>query len=192
MADTQRTRAQILALFADNVTGQISAQDLRDWVVTVMEPEFSNPGDFWKKPSPKNTTTDKTARGWIDYSQTVGSDCSFMNVMFLNTSGAWMRADVAVSTKTGILGLAMNSYTSDTSTAQILRGDGVVYDSSFSATFNGFIGRPIYLASGSPGSITTTITTNSVLVLGFVGASDTLDSNIGKWYFNPEWAVRGV
>ena len=36
MADTQRTRAAILNLFGDNVTGQISAQDLRDYVVTIM------------------------------------------------------------------------------------------------------------------------------------------------------------
>ena len=36
MADTQRTRAAILALFADNVTGQTSVQDLRDYVVTIM------------------------------------------------------------------------------------------------------------------------------------------------------------
>ena len=46
MADVQRTRAAILALMADNVTGQISAQDLRDFIVTVMESEFVNPGDF--------------------------------------------------------------------------------------------------------------------------------------------------
>ena len=50
MADTGRSRAQILSLFSDNVTGQISAQDLRDWVVTVMEEEFANFGDFWAKP----------------------------------------------------------------------------------------------------------------------------------------------
>jgi len=35
MADTIRTQAQILALFPDNVTRQISAQDLRDFVVSV-------------------------------------------------------------------------------------------------------------------------------------------------------------
>ena len=36
MADTRRTRAEILALFADNSIGSISAQDLRDFVVTIM------------------------------------------------------------------------------------------------------------------------------------------------------------
>ena len=36
MADTLRTRAQLLALLADNITGEISAQDLRDMLVSVM------------------------------------------------------------------------------------------------------------------------------------------------------------
>ena len=36
MADTRRTRASILALFADNITGDISPQDLRDFVVTAL------------------------------------------------------------------------------------------------------------------------------------------------------------
>ena len=36
MADTRRTLTEILALFADNSTAQISAQDLRDFVVSVL------------------------------------------------------------------------------------------------------------------------------------------------------------
>ena len=35
MADTQRTTAAILALIADNITGDISAQDLRDLFVSL-------------------------------------------------------------------------------------------------------------------------------------------------------------
>ena len=35
MADTKRTLSEVLALFPDNVTAQISAQDLRDFVVSV-------------------------------------------------------------------------------------------------------------------------------------------------------------
>ena len=73
MSDTQRTRAALLSLAADNTTGQFSLQDMRDFMVTVMEEEFTNPGDFWAKPNPKNTTTDKTARGWKIYSQYIGS-----------------------------------------------------------------------------------------------------------------------
>lgn len=190
MADTQRTRAQILSLFADNVTGNISPQDLRDFVVTVMEDEFSNAGDFWKQPSVMDTTTDKTARGWIDYSQTVGSDVSFGNILYLTTSGEWKKANVATSTTTGIIGLACDSYTSDATTAQILR-KGVLYDSSFSATFSGYIGSKVYLASGVAGSITITSTTLSELIVGWIEASDDGGVAIGKYRFEPEWAIRG-
>ena len=36
MADTQRSKSSILTLFADNTSGDISPQDLRDFVVTAM------------------------------------------------------------------------------------------------------------------------------------------------------------
>lgn len=36
MADTRRTKAAILTLFADNTTGLVSPQDLRDFVVTAL------------------------------------------------------------------------------------------------------------------------------------------------------------
>ena len=194
MADTQRTRAQILALFADNVTGQVSTQDLRDFVVTIMEEEFANGGDFWAQPQPKFTLTDKAARGNIIYSQYIGSAVSWMNVLYVDPStGYWMRADVADSTKTGgMLGLAMDSYASDVSTAEILL-EGEVYDSSFSTIFSELIGRPVFLDSGVPGSISAGITGNSVLVVGYItGSDDHGGSAIGKWYFKPEtWAARG-
>ena len=62
MADVQRTRAAILAILADNPTGNISEQDLRDFAVTIMETEFENPGDFWKKPEVRRMTSDKTVK----------------------------------------------------------------------------------------------------------------------------------
>ena len=191
MADTQRTRAQLLTLFADNVTGQISEQDLRDFLVTIMEVEFVNPGDFWARPNAVNTTTDKSARGWMIYSQTVSEACSFMNAMVLGPSNTWLLADVADSTLTGLITLAMDSYAAGASNAQLLK-EGMVYNSAFSATWSGNIGRPIYLQSGAAGSVSVTITTNSVLVLGFIEGSDgsTIVAS-GKWYFKPEWAVRG-
>ncbi len=43
MADTKRTQTEILALLADNVTGDISPQDLRDSVVS----NRSNQGGGW-------------------------------------------------------------------------------------------------------------------------------------------------
>ena len=192
MSDTQRSRAQILALFADNVTGQVSAQDLRDFSVTIMEEEFKYAGDMWVEPAVGFTITDKSARGWFLYSQTIKSDCSWMNVLFLNTSGEWHKANVSASAQTGVFGIAMNSYLSNESQAQILMR-GLIYDSSFSATFSGFVGKPVYLASTVAGSITITKTTNSVVVLGFVLGSTAGNSNIGKWYFRGAacWAIAG-
>jgi len=192
MADSQRTRAQILALMADNVTGQISAQDFRDFVVTVMESEFANPGDFFAKPQAKYTLTDKTARGQLEYSQYLGSAVSWMNIVYQDQStGYWMRADVADSTKTGRLGLAMDSYASDYSTGQVLI-EGMVYDSSFSTIFSRLIGRPIYLDSGVPGSISIGQTDNSELVVGWIAHSDDVGgSATGKFYFKADWSIRG-
>jgi len=192
MADTQRTRAQILAMFADNVTGQISAQDLRDFTVTLMASEFVNAGDFWARPAVAYTTTDKSARGWKLYSQYVGSDCSFMNILYQDRStGYWKRADASTSTMNGFVGMAMDSYTSDTSTATILL-EGMVYASGFSTTFSRLIGQPVYLGSNAVGSITATKTTNSTYILGFIRGSDNFGgSAIGKWYFKPEWQVKG-
>lgn len=190
MADTQRSRAQILALFADNSTGQISEQDLRDFVVTIMEEEFANPGDFWAQPETRKVTTDATAKGWKQYSQIVGSDCSAFNVMYMTASGEWKRADVADSTKTGILAMAMDSYTSDQSTCTMLR-EGVVYYSAWSGLFSGYIGRPIYLDSGVPGSVSISVTANSQLIVGWVERSDDGGTAIGKFRFKPEWAIRG-
>ncbi len=192
MADTARTKAQIEALFADNNTGQISAQDLRDFKETIMGSEFLYVGDFWKEPSVRYTTTDKTCRGWKDYSQVAGEALSFGNIVYLTTSGEWKKADVALSTKTGLIGLACDSYVSDATTCEILR-KGVVYDSSFSAVFvSNYIGQPVYLASGVAGSITITVTTQSQLIVGWIEGSTALEMAIGKYRFDPEWAIRGA
>ncbi|RJX18973.1 MAG: hypothetical protein C4575_09355 [Desulforudis sp.] len=185
MADTQRTRAAILALFADNTTGQISAQDLRDFVVTVMESEFANPGDFWKQPDKANLATGDTAKGWIDYSCLIDSGCSFGNALALTPSNTWRPANASQSVCQPCLGLALGSYASGESQAQVLRR-GLIYHSAFSASFAGKIGRPVYLASAnSVGSITASVPTNSV-VLGVIA-----DDTKGKWFFDPEWSVRG-
>lgn len=194
MEDTQRTRAEILALFADNVTGQISAQDLRDFAVTVMEQEFSQPGDFFKKPEPIYTTTDQYGRGWIMHSQMISEACSFMNVMVLGPSGTWLLADVALSARTGVLAVALNSYAAGDSDAELLR-EGVIYHSAFSAIWSGNLGRPLYLQSGVQGSVSYTVTTNSVLEVGYIEPNSDMSDVVasGKWRFKPDtWAVRGT
>ncbi len=195
MADTIRTRAAILALLADNTTAQISPQDHRDAVVSIMPNDLISEEDFfWVKPTVQNLTTDKTAKGWKLRSQYLGSACSWMNVMFREAStGYWMKADVNDSALNGFLGVAMDSYASDYSTGVILV-EGMIYDSTFSTVFSELLGRPIYLDSGIPGSISAGITGNSVKVIGVVMASDDFGgSAIGKWYFKPEsWGVTGA
>ncbi len=192
MSDTQRTRAALLALLADNVTGQISAQDLRDFAVTVMEAELANPGDFWKQPEQRQMS-DRTVRGWKDYSQVVGSDLSFGNLVMQNASGAWIRADITGSTAQLLRparGVAAESYLSGVSTAIILR-NGLVKHSNFSVTFTGSIGGRIYLASGAVGSITLVIPTSNIQVVGYVeNQSDTAASTSSDtWRFDPSWAI---
>lgn len=191
MADTQRTRAALLTLMADNTTGQISAQDFRDFMVTVMQTEFANPEDFWKQPSPKQITTDKTCRGWIDYSQIVVSTCSFGVPVALTASGTWINANVNNSAANAVLGIPLDSYASATSTAQILRY-GLIYDTTNSGLFSDYVGRPVFLQSGTAGTRPTISgTTNSSKIIGFVEVqSDGTTSNI--WRFCPtDWSVKG-
>lgn len=190
MAETQRTRAQLLANFLDNVTGQISPEDLRDFLITVMETEFVNPGDFFNRPLPDAITTDKTTRGWHIYSQVMLSACSFGNVLYLTESNTWGTGDVADSAMNPIQGVATDSYAAADSQAKLLR-EGIVYNSALSARFSGFIGRPVYLQSALDGSVSVTIGT-SELVLGTVLPNGVGSVVSGKWYFKPEWSVKGI
>jgi hypothetical protein len=193
MADTPRTRAQLIALFADNVTGQISAQDLRDFLVTVMNAEFVNPGDFWKEPNHQQMTSD-TVRGWIDYSQLISEAVSFGNVLTRGASGQWVLASgvigSAVSDKPLTLGIACDSYAISTF-GNILRR-GLIYHSAFSASFAAGIGWPVYLVSavggGAPGSITLNSQT-SCIILGFVEPEQStgLENDTNIWRFDPSY-----
>lgn len=204
MADTQRSRAEILVLFADNVTGAISAQDLRDWVVTMMETDFQFAGDFWVEPKPAFTTTDKTGRGWIDYSQVAGSALSFGDALhYYGLSGVWRPAYANTSARNPCLGIALNSYASNATDVQVLRR-GLLYDSSFSGTWSGQCGKPIYLASASVGEYSYTPPTTSVCgiitnvysqaaPIGiYEGTSFGAAPGSGHFRFDPEWFVTGA
>lgn len=192
MADTQRTRAAILTLFADNDTGQISEQDIRDFTVTVMEEEFANPGDFFAKPKPRYLTTDRSYKGNVDRSQIMLSDCSFGTVLALTPSGTWRPADATDSTINPGLGLACASYLAAESQAIILR-DGMIYLSNWSGLLSGYIGRPVYLNSGTVGSIAVVKPTAYAQALGIIEPADIGSTGtLGKWRFDPEWATVGI
>ncbi len=182
MADTQRTRAAILALFADNVTGQISAQDFRDFVVTIMNTEFANEGDFWAEPLPEYITTDKTGRGFIEYSQTAGEGISALAAVNKDSNGLWKMAMVSDATERPALGLALNTYTSNDDSMQILRR-GIVLNTAWSVRWSEQDGQPVYLMSdASYGSMSVTAATGVNQILG-IYESD------GKLRFDPEWSV---
>lgn len=192
MADTQRTRAAILAMFANNDTGQISAQDDRDLIVTIMEEEFANPGDFFAQPMPRYLATDRTIKGWKDRSQIMLSDCSFGTVLCLTPSGTWRPADATDSTLNPGLGVACASYLAAESQAFILR-EGVIYLSNWSGLLSGHIGHPVYLHSGTAGSIAVTKPTAYDQRLGIIEPADIGSTGtLGKWRFDPDWAVVGV
>lgn len=203
MADTQRTRAALLVLFADNVTGQISPQDSRDLIVTVMEtPEFTYAGDFFNGPMAGGITTDKTTRGFHLYSQTLHSDysISFGKPMAYNqVSGNWMFADLSNSAQNPVRGIAADSYASGATDVKVLV-KGIVYDVGLSA-LSGFIGKPIFLqsapAASTYGSIDPTAGTSDSTkgIVGYVIGSLTVTyPSIYKWRFDGtgNWAVCGV
>jgi hypothetical protein len=191
MADTERTRAAVLNLGADNTSGDISAQDYRDFIVSVMPAEYLTAGDFWQEPSTPNASTDRTTRGWHETSHVMLSACSFGDVLYMTESNTWGTADVADSTMNGLLGVATDSYAAAESQARILRR-GLVYFSGLSARFSGQIGRPLYLQSALNGQVSVTIGT-SVLVVGVVEPDGIQSTTSGKWRFDPEsWAVKGV
>lgn len=166
MADTPRSRADLLVLFADNVVGAASVQDFRDFLVTVMEEEFVNAGDFWKQPSPAQITVDKTGRGWTDYSQIIDSACSFGNVMQLTPSETWNHF-ISANSDRGIFGIALDSYASAESQAQILRC-GLIKDSSLSSLSQG---KTLYADSAS--FIVTHTRQSDVYILGIAEGTDT-------------------
>jgi len=196
MADTQRTRAAILALFADNVTGQVSCQDARDMIVTIMEAEFVNPGDFWKQPDAQRLTSEGI-KGWIDYSQLISEACSFGNVLERGPSGQWTLWSAVIgsnSERPVTLGVAGADYVISTF-GNVLR-EGLVYHSAFSTSFaDDRVGWPVYLYSDSPGSITTTSQTSN-MVVGFVEPeqSTCLENDTNIWRFDPSlgWGVTVV
>lgn len=188
MADTKRTRAAILALFADNVTGNISAQDNRDALVTMIPAEsFVNGDDFWAQPQYGRVGGDRTAKGWIIYSQVVDSAVSFGDVLYMKSTGNWRTADAAVATEKDFVGMVLDSHVAADSQVQILR-KGLILLSAWSDIFSDNVGKKVYLHSGQSGNITMTLPT-SALVLGAVLPTSQGSINSINFFFDPQWAV---
>ena len=186
MAQAQKARAALLALFPDNVTGQISAQDFRDFLVTIMNEEFAFEGDFWAQPAAAQLTAEGI-RGWIIYSQPADSDFSFGEIGYLTVSNTWKRANVSDSTENCLLALAGSEISAGNSGIFLRRG--LVFKSAYSGAFSGFAGLPIYLESGSPGSIAGPNSTQptAVKVIGVIE-----DDDKAVFRFEPDWSVVGA
>ena len=202
MADTQRTRAALITLLADNVTGQISAQDFRDFLVTVMEtPEFTNPGDFFNGPVTGGIVTDKITRGFHLYSQTMHSEYSAsfgMPLAYNQVSGTWIPADLSRSAANPARGIPADSYASGATDMKILI-KGLIYDVGLSR-LSGYIGKPVFLQSavgvGSASfSPTPGTSASTVGIIGYVVGSGTVTyPSVYKWHFDGtgNWAVTGI
>lgn len=197
MSDTQRTRSALQVLFADNVTGGVSPQDLRDFLVTVMQPEFVNEADFWNEPLPDQITTDLTTRGWHLYSQIAASDASlsFGRIYALTIYNTWSEANASQISRNMVLGVAADSYASAATTVKILRR-GIVYDSTTAHVnrLTGNIGLPLYLFSATDGSYSVTNADGWSRGVGYVlPAGGGSVQCKGKWMFSPDnWSVSGV
>lgn len=124
------------------------------------------------------------------------SACSFGNVLCMDSAGGWRRAQPGNSDATGIFGVAMGDYLAGQSTCELLMR-GIVNMSAFSAIFSGYIGRCVYLAVN--GSVTVSairsigsaasVTASGAVLIGWIEGSDDGGKAIGKFRFDPTWAV---
>jgi len=185
MADTARTRAALLTLMGDNVTGQISAQDLRDFMVTVMPAEFAYANDFWNSPLPAQLTAEGT-RGWHLYSQVVDSDVVYGALVYQTVSGTWKNANCAASGANCKLAVAASAISSGGSGIFLM--EGLVWKSAFSGIFSGYKGRPAYLDSGVIGSIAGPASVpTSAKIIGIIE-----DDTNGVFRFKSDWSIVGA
>lgn len=196
MADTQRGREQLLALFADNVTGQISPQDLRDFQVSIMMQENINVGDFWKQPDGQYITADRSVRGDILYSQLISEAVSFGDILARGPSGAWTLASVIGLGAVGysdivMLGMAGDSYTASTF-GTVLR-KGLAKCAACSVQWSEGIGRIMYLDSGLAGklSVWSGAVPSITMAVGYpeMEGSDFTVSLTDVFRFDPSWTI---
>lgn len=192
MADTQRSRAALLALTADNVTGQISPQDLRDIVVTVMNQEFANVGDFWKEPDGQYITSDRSVRGWVDYSQLISEACSFGDTLVRGPSGAWTLLSLPLEySQITNVGMAADSYLAST-VGNVLR-DGLAKCAACSTVWSEGIGTFMYADSGDAGKLSNCsgALMSTMFMIGWpeMQGSDFTTTGTDVFRFKPGWAV---
>ena len=143
-------------------------------------------GDFWTQPDKVNMTVEGV-RGWLLYSQAADSAFSFGQIGYMTPSGTWKTADAADSDKNALLALAGEDIAVDGS--GVFLREGLVFHSTHSGNFSGYIGRPVYLESGINGSIVSpdsAVPTNAKII-GVVE-----DDDKAVWRFKANWSVVGA
>ena len=195
MADTARTRAALIALMADNVTGQISPQDLRDFMVTVMPAEFAYSDGFWCIPDAQQMTSDRSVRGPQKYSQLISEACSMGDVLIQGASGAWTLFSITgggVINDIKRIGMAAESYTASTYGTVLLKG-GLIKCAAMSIYWSEGIGRFMYADSGAAGktSVMSAALMSTVIMIGYPEqqGSDFTTSLTDVFRFDPGWAA---
>lgn len=142
MPDTARTRAALQALLADNTSGDISAQDVRDFLVSVMFPQLMNGFRLTLESGVSVSTTDQTAKTTVYLTPHVHNciglyDGTSWETMVsgevslaLGTLTANKNYDVFAYNNAGTLTLQFVAWTNDTTRATaVTRQDGVLVKS---------------------------------------------------------------
>lgn len=196
MADTARSKTDIIGISGDNSTGAISAQDYRDFIVSVMPTECLYAGEYWTVPTEVNNTTTYSTRGTHIFSQIVSSKVanglSFGKVYALTASNTWSTADPDNTYQHTLIGVAADSYAINVSTAKLLLM-GVVNNPSCSDYTVSCVGLPLFLCSvTSAGNVSITAADNSrvvgIVLPSGIGQSTAVGS--GKYFFDYRgWCV---
>lgn len=176
MADTPKSRTAGLALINDNDNYEVTAQDMRDVIVSLWPAERESAEDYFSGPQTGQVTADLEWRG--DYFQgTAASAVTQGQVLALNASGEYVLADAANLATAMAVAIACSTIAA-AGTGLMMRA-GLMYLSGICSGYT--IGQQVYLASGTGGGLTQTKPTN-VQVLGVVEAA-------GKLRFEPSWAT---
>lgn len=172
MADTRRSLVDLQSLLADNTSGDISAQDVRDFLVSVYQPQALAGGRLTLESGVPVSTSDQTAKTSLYYTPYIHDQIGLYDgtswklyafteiTLALGTLTSGKNYDVFLYDSSGTLTLELLAWTDDTTRATAL------------ALTNG-----VYLKTGAltrryVGTIRTTATTT------------TEDSEVKRFVFN--------
>jgi len=181
MADTQRNKAALAALFADNTTGDISPQDLRDFLET-MHPGF---GSFYISTPAATSITDST-----NYFKCAGTTTDISLHRFDGKTALTVdnRLKYTGSTDVHIHGAVTVSFSVASGTNKVLEFDVYHYDDS--AASGAVIGSSKVVVNAASTSVQSTalhfdltLSQNDYLELHVKNTTDTTNVQVDAMYF---------